>query len=86
MERQRSTDATGMNKRSCKVTVWELGFSQGVAYEYQAPEGCEVDHGKGVLFQNEVGSGPGVEFEVAVLSPSDQSWSTIRQRGNRSAA
>ena len=69
----------------CKVTVWEPGVSSGVPYEYSAPEGqgCEIEYGKAALFQNEVGAGAEVEYQVEIWDPTAQSWSVVRPRGNR---
>ena len=71
--------------RRCKVTVWQGGIRE-VPYEYSAPEACEIEYGKAVLFQNEVGPGADVEYEVEVLE--DQAagrWKILRRRANRSA-
>ncbi len=72
--------------RQCQVTVWEPGVEGSVPYQYSAPEGCEVEHGKGVLFQNEVGPGADIEYEVEVWNPTNQDWDVLRARANRSAA
>jgi len=66
----------------CRVTVWEPGAS-GVPYEYEASPGCEVEHGKALLFQNEVRPGADVEFQVEIWNEHARRWDVIRKRANR---